>query len=56
MSDGLVPAYGTTWKIYWANPEDILSADDLVEILGAVKAEVHYISDNVALVTPNATD
>lgn len=52
MSDGLVPAYGTTWKIYWPNADEIPTAEDLVEILGCTKVEMHYRSSEVALVTP----
>lgn len=52
MSDGLVPAVGSTWKMYFPSVEETPSPEDLVEILGAVNVEKHYQAGEVALVTP----
>lgn len=50
--DGKTSAYGTTWKIYWASPDEILTPEDICEMLGAVKAEKHYQASEPARVTP----
>lgn len=51
-----VPAYGSTWKMYFADPEDTPSPEDLVEILGAVKVEKHYEASVPSLITPQISN